>query len=44
MALDDTLVVAVNSMSEEDRHKSREISDEANVITVFFQDSDPNFV
>jgi hypothetical protein len=44
MALDDTLVVAVNSMLEEDRHKSQENADEANVSTSFFQDSDPNFV
>jgi len=37
MALDDTLVVAVNSMSEEDRHKSQEIADEANISTSFIR-------
>jgi hypothetical protein len=35
MSLDDTLVVSVDSMSEEDGHKSQEIADEANVSTSF---------
>jgi hypothetical protein len=37
MALDDTLVVAVNSVLEEDRPKSQEIADEANKSTSFFR-------